>query len=276
MELEITHAQITRNTMVLGQTITNKMEIVGMFTATVAEKLGAEYLLFDKERTVRAGFKGVELDALFTSAAVKHGIEKISMLELASCEVSKFKAMRLGDGKKKPKRIMVKFEVKYAGAPFVLVEHLLKVGRGEGVCRIVALTQDTIPGMGKKVEIAKKGDQIKFGDATAVYPHGGKDVKAALYVIDGANGYSYTAEAVCGPARLKKGAAVGPVPSEAEALANAAEMVLVALKPMLKARGTNPTLKAKAVNLQDWLVEFIQGVPVVAVMKDEAGKEQVQ
>jgi len=48
-------------------------------------------------------------------ATFTHEIEKIGKLELVGCEVGKFKVFRTGDGRKKPKRLMLAFSVTTAG-----------------------------------------------------------------------------------------------------------------------------------------------------------------
>lgn len=137
-------AKIAGNVQRCGVVMTNDVRLVSELTAGIATALDARWLLFDGKMVVRSGFKSTDLDSVFVGATFTHEIAKIGKLELNGCEVSKFKVFRTGDGKKKPKKLMVAFSVRYTGAPFDLVEHLIKVGKGEGLCSVSAPQQERL------------------------------------------------------------------------------------------------------------------------------------
>lgn len=117
--------------------VSSRMKVVAIATAKIARAIGARWLL-DKEALVKQGFTSVELDYLMKNVRAKHAIDKVQ-LELVSDLITKFKVFRKGDDAKKSKRLMVSFVVHHVGSPFELLEHLMKVGEGEGICTLVPL-----------------------------------------------------------------------------------------------------------------------------------------
>lgn len=118
--------------------VSSRVKVVAIATAKIARAIGARWLL-DKDALVKAGFTSVELDYVLKNVRAKHSIDKLANLEMISELVTKFKVFRKGDDSKKSKRLMVSFQVHHSGSPFELLEHLMKVGEGEGVCTLIPM-----------------------------------------------------------------------------------------------------------------------------------------
>lgn len=138
-----------------GGSVTSRVKIVALATAKIARALNARYLL-DKDSLVKTGFSSVELEQVIKNVRATHAIEGIGSLQLDSELATKFKVFRKGDDNKKSKRLMVSFVLHHAGAPFQLLEWLLKVGQGEGVCSLLPLQAEMFDETGKKDEVDKK------------------------------------------------------------------------------------------------------------------------
>jgi len=121
---------------VTGKQLTSKVHVVAELNEKSAEALGVRYSLFQRNGVIRFGPKAIELELQYDNAWFSHEIVKIGKLQLVGAVVSKFKAFRIGDGKKKPKRMMLRFVVQYTGAPFELLEHVIKCGRGAGAVTV--------------------------------------------------------------------------------------------------------------------------------------------
>lgn len=115
--------------------ITGKIEITGVFTAKIAEEMGARWVVFDKEQIIKGGFKSIELDyalqALRLKFTPKGNLDKL-VLDVPSQGAGHFKVMTLGDGKKKAKKLLVKFKVDHAGSQVPLIQYLEQIGGAEG------------------------------------------------------------------------------------------------------------------------------------------------
>lgn len=121
--------------------VSSRVKVVAIATAKIARAIGARWLL-DKDALVKAGFTSVELDYLLKNVRAKHSIDKVANLEMVSDLITKFKVFRKGDDAKKSRRLMVSFQIHHAGSPFELLEHLMKVGEGEGVCTLIPLQSE--------------------------------------------------------------------------------------------------------------------------------------
>ena len=139
--IKLTTARLVRNVQKPGQVLTNSLIYTALLTHQIARDLGAGWLVFEKGGAVRSGFDSVALDAEFNDATITHSRDKISTLTLSGVRVSKFTAHRLGDGKKKPKKLMLSFHVEHVGNPFELQEHMIKLGKGDGDLTIDAPEQ---------------------------------------------------------------------------------------------------------------------------------------
>lgn len=137
--------------------VTSRLKVVAIATAKIARALGARWLL-DKDALVKQGFTSVELDYALKNVRAKHAIDQVHAVELVSDLVTKFKVFRKGDDNKKSKRLMVSFQVHHTGSPFEMLEHLMKVGEGEGVCTLVPLQRELFAGNDKPAA-AKKSKQ---------------------------------------------------------------------------------------------------------------------
>jgi hypothetical protein len=132
-DIQFEKSIIVGNQQVTGQQLTSKVRVVAILDEKGAEKLGVRYSLFQHNGVIRFGPKAIELEIQFDNAWFSHEIPRIGKLTLPGCTISKLKAFRTGDGKKKPKRMMLAFQVAYTGGPFELIEHMVKIGRGAGV-----------------------------------------------------------------------------------------------------------------------------------------------
>lgn len=124
----------------------NKVKSVLVFSGTlttgIVKELGAS-IVIDKGGIIKSGFDSLKFSAGYRDATVKH-FHKVSNLEMNGCIVDNFLAHRIG-GKKKPKKMLVSFRVTYGGPPFQLVEHMLKLGKGEGEMTVDAPEQQDLP-----------------------------------------------------------------------------------------------------------------------------------
>jgi hypothetical protein len=134
-------AQITGVEHKIGNgAVISQIKVSASLTAKIANELGAHWILMDKEQTVKDGFKSVELDAELSNIRIRFEVPKLGhVLELTSERAEQFKCLRKGDGKKKPKRLMVQFRIQHSGSPFELLEHMIRVGGTEGVLTIEEL-----------------------------------------------------------------------------------------------------------------------------------------
>lgn len=145
-------------------TVTSRLKVVAIATAKIARAIGARWLL-DKDALVKQGFSSVELDYALKNVRLKHGIEKVANLELVSEMVTKFKVFRKGDDAKKAKKLMVSFQAHHTGSPFELLEHLMKVGEGEGTCTLIGLQAEMFPENAAEPKPKSRGRQIEIPSA---------------------------------------------------------------------------------------------------------------
>ncbi len=122
--------------------LTSRIKIVANFTADVATAMEARWVLFDKDQLPKSGYRVIELDFEFKNFRFTFGVEKLGHLELTSELADRFKVLRQGDGKKKPRKLMVQFRIHHAGSPFELIEWLMKIGGAEGKMELSALQQE--------------------------------------------------------------------------------------------------------------------------------------
>ncbi len=137
--------------------VSSRIKVVAIATSKIAKAIGARWLL-DRDQLVKQGFTSVELDYAMKNVRAKHSIDKVATLEVISDLVTKFKVFRKGDDNKKSKRLMASFQVHHSGSPFELLEHLMKVGEGEGTFTLEPLQSELFPaGNGKpEAKAAKK------------------------------------------------------------------------------------------------------------------------
>src|SRR6185312_3992826 len=88
------------------------IKFAAVFTATTARALGLGSLLFMNDGDVKPGFEEMALSVEMTNLRLKFNAPKIPEgLDLYVDKANKFKAALKGDGKKKPKKLMVTFRV---------------------------------------------------------------------------------------------------------------------------------------------------------------------
>jgi hypothetical protein len=212
-------AQLYKNEQTTGKVLKNKLSFVALLTQKEAVELGVPWLVFEKGGAIREGFTNIALQAQFIDATLTHDVGKINKLELNGVEVSHFAAKRLGDGKKKPKKVMLVFSAFYDGPPFQLQEHLLKVGRGEGDLIIKAPEQLQITEASASA-VAVPDDDGRFpGIKPITAKKFGKAAVAQLFVVESKQGWHWGFQA-----QLAKAIEVNPLriengPSESEAAA---------------------------------------------------------
>lgn len=112
----------------------SRIKIAALFDATVAKKMNAQWIVFDNKRDIREGFNELGLAYEMRDFTFRFEVPKMpdQVLEIGSELAGKFKVMRSGDGKKKPKKLLIKFVVEHHHNPFSLLEWLLKVGGAQG------------------------------------------------------------------------------------------------------------------------------------------------
>ncbi len=249
--ITLTKAKLVKNEQLPGQVLSNRLKFVTMLTQSVAKELGAGWLVFEKGGAVRGGFDIVELDATFPEATVIHEVGKMSRLKLQGVTASHFRAYRLGDGKKKPKKLMLSFRVEHAGPPFELMDHMLKIGKGEGECTIEAPKQQTLPTLGPGFTDPDKDGRFP-GTEPAASKKIGKTAIGHLYAVEAVGGWYWGASGQAAkqihqnPLRM----ANGPMESEQAALqAGAADLTEFLEKHASKVRGAE---KEAATKLAEW------------------------
>lgn len=151
--------------------ITGKIEIAGVFTAKIAEAMGARWVVFDKEQIIKGGFKTIELDyalqALRLRFTPKGNLEKF-VLDVPSQGAGHFKVMTLGDGKKKAKKLLVKFKVDHAGSQVPLIQYLEQIGGAEGKLELLPdLKQNQKQMFGDDVKPDAAAETAKAAQAAA-------------------------------------------------------------------------------------------------------------
>lgn len=151
--------------------MSSRVHFIGLATANIAEALGAPWLL-DDNGVVKSGFANVELEVELKNVRAKHSIEKIGALEMVSELATKFRIFRKGDdATRSKKKLLVSFQVNYAGALFDILEHLSKVGSGEGTCTLITLQEEMFPESQQAEPPAKKrGTQQTLASAADVEP----------------------------------------------------------------------------------------------------------
>lgn len=257
-------ARLAGNVQRPGMQLSNNLRVVTELTAKVAVALDARWLLFDKESVIRSGFTKTDLDSVFVGATFTHEIAKIGKLELVGCEVSKFVVFRTGDGKKKPKRLMVAFTVKYSGGCFDLIEHLARAGKGEGVSSVSAPQQEKLFGNDKPAEdgpakgFPTPNEHGFFEKVKPVKRYKSNDKKwhAELYLVETEKGWEQAAGANTNTGSFSHPLRVTdePFASEAEALAYAANCVVQYVRDRCEVGSA--ASKREARKMRDWAVEF--------------------
>lgn len=121
--------------------VTSHIKVVALATAKVAKAINARWLL-DRDALVKQGFNSVDLDFVMKNVRGHHAIDSISSFTTTSELAHKFRVYRKGDDKRKAKRLMVSFLVVHSGSPFEVLEHLMKVGEGEGTYTLTPLQQE--------------------------------------------------------------------------------------------------------------------------------------
>lgn len=149
-----------------------RVKIIALATSDIASALGAPWLL-DEHALVKQGFASVQLDKTMKDMRAKHTLATAS-LELVSAVVKKFKVFHRGDNVKKTTRLMVSFSVEYAGGMFELLEHVMKVGSGEGICILSSmqaeLFEEPEPEQPAEPMKTKRGTQQTLASAADVEP----------------------------------------------------------------------------------------------------------
>lgn len=215
-------AKLYKNEQTTGKVLRNKLFFAALLTQKEAVDLGVPWLVFEKGGAIREGFANIALSAQFVDATLTHDVAKINKLELAGVEVSHFAAKRLGDGKKKPKRVMLVFQAFYNGPPFDLQEHLLKCGQGEGDLVIKAPEQQTLAVVSDAAVVADVDGRFPKVKPFLIKKFG-KAAIARVFVTESAGGWYWGLEA-----QLAKATEINPLRIENGPIASEAEALLVA------------------------------------------------
>lgn len=118
----------------------SRIKVAAAFDAAVAKKMDVQWVIFDGKRDIREGFNELGLAFEMRDFDFKFEVPKMpeNVLEISSESAGKFKVMRSGDGKKKPKKLVIKFLVQHHGNPFSLLEWLMKVGGTHGTLTLTS------------------------------------------------------------------------------------------------------------------------------------------
>lgn len=221
------------------------IRIVAVMTAATARALGLGSLLFNNESDVKSGFEEMALSVEMTNLRLKFNAPKIPEgLDLYVDKANKFKAALKGDGKKKPKKLMVTFRVHTTTNAFQLLEYVFKVGGAAGVCRLQARQEelfDTTP------------------IDTIVQEHEADGWTARIEIKETPAGYSMTRRA-SGNGKKFNQVPAADYASESEARQAGAE----AIQTWARKAGTGVKGKAKGgfEKLINWCATFINAQPL--------------
>lgn len=162
-----------------------KLEFTAAFDVRLAEKMGVRWTFFDSDDMIRPGLKKHELEFEIRNMKLRFEPAKLGhVLELNSEIADKFVIERKGDGKKKPKRLVLKFKLTHAGSVLPLAEFQERVGDAVGVLVLTPL-QSQLPleeqpkKKKKKVERdeaeAAAAEAQRFVALLAIRPHPDED-----------------------------------------------------------------------------------------------------
>jgi hypothetical protein len=220
----------------------SRIKIAAAMTAEMANVIDARWLLFDKERTPKAGYTAIELDYELVNVRMMFEVKGIDKsLDMYLERVNHFKVQRKGDGKKKSRRLMVSFVGHYVGSPFDLFEYLLKMGGAIGTCTLQP-RQEELP-----------LTEAATGDLVEEYANG--KWTARIEVKAAPEGFNMTRRATAASGKLNQ-KPVQTFASEKEALECGAEEIRV-WADKTGASG-NRTDKKEAAKLSDWAWKFLQ------------------
>lgn len=141
------------------------VELVCPMDQDLAKALGVERAFYgrsDGEMGVRDGLKKVELDNEYGSPEIiltPDGVGKIPELQVSAAQLAKLCVIRKGDGKKKAKRLVLRFRaVGVAGDPLAVLSWYLSYGAAQGGLSVRVMEQVQAPLQPAKDErVAKKG-----------------------------------------------------------------------------------------------------------------------
>lgn len=269
--------KIIGNTQITGQQFTNKLRVVSQLTPQVAELMGVRYTLFQKDGVIRFGAKAVELEVEYENAWFIHEIDKVARLELPGVSVGKFKAFRVGDGKKKPKKMMISFQVIHVGNPFPLTEHLMKVMRGVGRATIKPTEEqqtgmfsaEVVPDEKLAAEQAAKGWPTPDGNGhynakpIAKYKSNDKKWTASLFTLELATGWTMAFSCTWGTGKqeIPLVESSEPFSSETEAISWAANLIIQEMRD--KCEKGSAVSKREARKMRDWAAKYVQAQTVM-------------
>lgn len=170
--IEFEKAKIVRNEQTGGAQLINRLRVVAVVNEKIATALGVRWTLFDKNGVIRHGPTSIELDNIYEDAGFHLQIGAKAELSLEGVTAGKFKLFTQGDGKKKPKRMMVAFVLRHAGSAkgtsgLMLQEFLMSYITAEGKCRLKYAEQGELLGE-KTTEIAPQMRTFKEGGYTAM------------------------------------------------------------------------------------------------------------
>lgn len=258
-------ARIVGNVQLTGLTLTNKLRLATYIDQKIARMLGVEWMLFDSKGIIRNGAHDIGLDNDYNGARFTHEIPKLGKLQLEAVQATKFQVKRLGDGKKKPKKLMLVFQVIYTGAHFELQEHLIKMGKGDGTVTIEAPEQLQLGNAegGTRVEMSGKPEELP--PAEMMYEQ--KGFTALITVTAVADGFEVTRRAASPTKKLKQGPPA-KFASEREAIEEGALDVKRWAEKNAAAEGRGKK-RADWNALANWAAELIQPSNLINMPKTD-------
>ncbi len=158
-------ARFTRIEQRLGNGIVNVIHAAATMTAQIADAMEARWVMFDKQAEAKAGYRKIETDYEIGAHKMRVAVPRMDkVLELTCEKASHFVVMRSGDGKKKPRKLMVCFKVFYTGNAFALQEWIQQIGGTKGTIGLSSLETESL--FDKPAALAEKRGRKK-GDAPA-------------------------------------------------------------------------------------------------------------
>lgn len=124
--------------------VSSRIKCSAQFTTKNATSMEARWVMFDRDELAKSGYKAIELDYEMKNLRLRFAVPEMKEHELdLTCELAAaFKVFRQGDGKKKPKKLMVQFKLETNGSPFELLEYMIKIGGAEGKLELEPLQKE--------------------------------------------------------------------------------------------------------------------------------------
>lgn len=137
--------------------VTSKLKFAAIFDQAAAKAIGVEYTLFQKGGDIRTGYASLELDFRLADLKLFYVVKgfETHALDLRSHSADKFVIRKKGDGKKKPSKLVVTFNVLHIGQYLELANWWERYGGADGVLTLTP--QQTELPLAEAAEQPKRG-----------------------------------------------------------------------------------------------------------------------